>query len=179
MVEGFVLEYNKREGLFCKRLKSGRALKQIEERGGGFGQNCHSSSSSRCQEQRRGRGALAALGPTTLGAGGGREGGGKEEGRPGNRFPSSISEEGARREGATAMAVMPRRRPWRWHSEVRWRPGLGERARGGRGVPIPALTSGVEATRRRRDYGRRRPASACVAAALWRRGEGVRWLGGL
>ena len=32
--------------------------------------------------------------------GGGREGGGKEEGRTGNGFPSSILEEGPRREGS-------------------------------------------------------------------------------
>ena len=86
---------------------------------------------------RGGAGGAGGLWPVALGAGGGREGGGNEEGSPGNRFPSSIYEERARREGATAMAVTARRRPWRRHSEVRWRPGLGERARGVKGFPSP------------------------------------------
>ena len=42
MGDGFILKYNKGKGLICKRPKGGRALKQIEKRGGGSGQICPS-----------------------------------------------------------------------------------------------------------------------------------------
>jgi hypothetical protein len=60
--------------------------------------------------------------------GGGREGRGKEEGRTGNGFPSSISEEGPRREGSHGGGR--RCRAWR-------RPGLGEKEEGDGGTLFP------------------------------------------
>ena len=62
------------------------------------------------------------------GLGGGRVGGGKEEGCTGNGFPPTISEEGPRREGSHGGGR--RCRAWR-------RPGLGEKEEGDGGILFP------------------------------------------
>ena len=108
---------------FAKRLKSGRALKQIEERGGGFGQNFHSSSSSRCQEQRRGRGRRR---PGRRGKGGGAHGewipllnfggGPRREGSHGSGRRSALTGAAAALEVLAAAEAWGKERGRRWDS---------------------------------------------------------------
>ena len=84
------------------------------------------------------RRAPAALGLAALGARGGRDRGEKEEGRTGNRSPSSIRGMAAHRGGAMAAGDG---RPWLlwWRHHKAWRrPEAGAEERGDEGVPTPS-----------------------------------------
>jgi len=100
------------------------------------------------------------------GLGGGRVGGGKEEGCTGNGFPPSISEEGPRREGshgggrrsalAGAVAAL----------QGLAVAGARGKGRGRRWDPFPSLTMDWGAAERASHGGQRRRAELARAAAL-------------
>ena len=140
MVEGFICEYNKGQGFFCKKAKEwkGSLLKMRECRG--VWEYLPFSSPSR--PGNRGGRVRGGGGPCRQpwGLGGGRVGGGKEEGCTGNGFAPQFRRRGPAGRGAMAAGGG---RPWpvRWWRCRAWRrPGLGGKGRGRRWDPFPPLT---------------------------------------
>ena len=85
---GYFFKWGKHGGLIWKKdIKRGRALKRKRRKGGGFGQNCPPSSSSRCLEQRRAWEEGGGHGPVALGARWRPGRGGKERGGRGGPIP--------------------------------------------------------------------------------------------
>ena len=113
--------------------------------------------------QNRGGGALDAGGGP--GHGGGRGKGEKGERAPGSRFPSPISEEGARKEGCHGGGRRPVLAGAAATLQGLAAAGARGKGRGNLGDSIPLTTSGWGGMWRRLDGGGRTAGSGAVAAA--------------
>ena len=96
MVKGFILEYDKREGLIYKKVKEWEGSLRNNEKGRGFWAKSPFFS---LLQGRRAWAPVAALAGSP-GHGGGRGHGTKREGGSWGRLPPSISGKKARREGS-------------------------------------------------------------------------------
>ena len=91
MVEGFILKYNKREGLFCKKVKEWEGSLRNNEKGRGFWAKLPFLLPSLSPQNRGGgRRAGDGPGPAAWELVGARGVGEKGEGPAGNCFPLLI-----------------------------------------------------------------------------------------
>ena len=129
------MEYNKGEGLFCKKVKEWEGSLRNNEKGRVFWAKLPILLPS-LSPQNRGGGRRAGDGPGPVAweLVGARGVGEKGEGPAGNRFPLLIWAEAVYRGGTKAAGG---RRVGRRHCEARQQLGLGGNVEGGEGILLP------------------------------------------
>ena len=166
MVEGFICEYNKGQGFFCKKTKEWKgSLLKMRECKGVWAYLPFSSSSRPGNRGGRVRGRRRPL-PAVQGTAAAEKEGERRRGARGMDSPPQFRRRGPAGRGATEASGGQPWSVWRRRCRARRRPRLEGKERGRRWDSFPSLTMDWGAAERASHGGRRRRAELARAAAL-------------